>query len=156
LALILREHLTGEPVPDAAAAGVEMVRMWIEHKAGKDFDALAANLEDQKAFQHLALDMLGHLELTRAEIEPNGEDEDNPDAGDQQDEDEQPGNDAQEMPQPVESAAEPSRGKMRATATPMATCPRMPTMPMARRCRGRHAAHAAQSPVDRNAREFRL
>jgi cobaltochelatase CobT len=111
LSLILREHLTGEPVPEVAEKGVNMVRRWIESKAGKDFDALAERLEDQKAFQHLALDMLGHLELTRAEIEPNGEDEDNPDAGDEQDEDEQPGDDAQEMPQPVESAAEPSRGE---------------------------------------------
>jgi cobalamin biosynthesis protein CobT len=79
LSLILREHLTGEPVPEAAERGVSMVRNWIEKKAGKDFEALAEKLGDQKAFQHLALDMLGHLELTRAELEPNGEDEENPD-----------------------------------------------------------------------------
>jgi cobaltochelatase CobT len=78
LSLILREHLTGEPVPEAAERGVSMVRNWIEQKAGKDFEALAEKLEDQKAFQHLALDMLGHLELTRAELEPNGEDEETP------------------------------------------------------------------------------
>src|SRR5262249_37226481 len=68
LALMLREHLTGEPVPETARTGVEMLRGWIEQKAGADFEALALSLDDQKAFQSLALDMLQHLELTRSDV----------------------------------------------------------------------------------------
>ena len=64
LGLILREKLTGEPVPKRAAAGVEMVRAFIEERAGADFDALALSLDNQKAFQGLALDLLRHLDLT--------------------------------------------------------------------------------------------
>ena len=66
LALLLREHLTGQAVPAAARAGAELLREWIEDKAGGDFDALALSLDDQKAFQGLALDMLQHLEIGRA------------------------------------------------------------------------------------------
>ncbi|HMO68604.1 MAG TPA: cobaltochelatase subunit CobT, partial [Novosphingobium sp.] len=44
LALMLRERLTGQPVPDAAREGVEYLRGWIEAMAGKDFDSLATAL----------------------------------------------------------------------------------------------------------------
>ncbi|MFN5784106.1 MAG: cobaltochelatase subunit CobT, partial [Novosphingobium sp.] len=95
LSLLLREHLTGQPVPEAARKGTDMLRGWIEERAGTDFEALALSLDDQKAFQALSLDMLQHLELTRSEpveAEPeegedqDGEDdsEDNPDAGESQ------------------------------------------------------------------------
>ena len=67
LGLILREKLTGQPVPARAAPGVAMVRQWIEDRAGADFDALARSLDDQKAFQNLSLDLLRHLELTMPE-----------------------------------------------------------------------------------------
>ena len=36
LSLIVRERLTGAPVPAAAAEGVDMLRSWIEEKAGSD------------------------------------------------------------------------------------------------------------------------
>ncbi len=72
LGLMLRERLTGQPVPDVARAGVDMVRGWIEERAGADFDKLAYSLDDQQAFQALSLDMLRHLELVQAEpIEPD-------------------------------------------------------------------------------------
>jgi cobaltochelatase CobT len=110
LSLLLREHLTGQPVPEAARKGIDMLRGWIEQRAGTDFDALALSLDDQKAFQALSLDMLQHLELTRSEpmeAEPeegedqDGEDdsEDNPDSGD-----------SQEDEAPSEAAGEPSEG----------------------------------------------
>ena len=77
LGLILRERLTGEPVPAVAQAGVDMVRGWIEERAGDDFDKLAASLDDQQAFQSLSLDMLRHLELVQAEpMEPETLDDD--------------------------------------------------------------------------------
>jgi cobaltochelatase CobT len=110
LALLLRERLTGQPVPDAAASGVEMLRDYIDARAGEDFAALAANLDDQQAFQKLSLDMLRHLDLTQPEaVDEPGEDEDNDDAEqdkeDQSDED-QPGQEQQ----PVEMAADQSQG----------------------------------------------
>lgn len=89
LALMLREKLTGQPIPPSAQAGVAMVREWIEEKAGADFERLALTLDDQKAFQSLSLDMLRNLELTQGEEldQPaNEEGEDQP--GDQSGEDE--------------------------------------------------------------------
>ncbi|MFM5885828.1 MAG: cobaltochelatase subunit CobT [Novosphingobium sp.] len=110
LALMLREHLTGQPVPEAAQAGVALVRGWIEGKVGGDFDALANSLDDQQAFQKLSLDMLQHLELTRADqLEPDSEDADNDDAEDDGEEqpDDSEGSDDQN---PADAAAEPSEG----------------------------------------------
>ncbi len=109
LALLLREHLTGQPVPEAALAGVEMLRGWIGEKAGKDFAALAGSLEDQEAFQHLTLDMLKHLELTRADqLEPNTEEGEEQDSEDEQDEEQPEDGDSAEDQTPSEAAAEPS------------------------------------------------
>ena len=109
LALLLREHLTGQPVPEAARAGVEMLRGWIGEKAGADFTALAGSLDDQKAFQHLTLDMLKHLELTRADqLEPNTEEGEEQDSEDEQDEQQPEDGDSAEDQTPSEAAAEPS------------------------------------------------
>ncbi len=110
LALMLREHLTGQEVPEAARGGVELVRGWIEEKTGNDFDALAATLDNQKAFQSLALDMLQHLELTKAE--PQEATEPDPDAqdGEEETEDEEQGGESGTEEQPQEVAAQPSEG----------------------------------------------
>jgi cobaltochelatase CobT len=110
LALLLRERLTGQPVPTSAEAGVALVRNWIEGRAGPDFDALAESLDDQKAFQSLSLDMLQHLELTRAEDIPQEPDEADDMDGDEQTEEEETGDDTGEEQQPSEIAAEPSEG----------------------------------------------
>ena len=109
LALMLREKLTGHPIPARAAAGVEMVRGWIENKVGADFDALALSLDDQNAFQSLTLDMLRHLELTKEE---GGDSSDNEDGEDEegQDDSEDDGEDdsGQNEPQATEMAGETS------------------------------------------------
>src|SRR6188472_3739357 len=88
LALLLREKITGQPVPPTARAGVDMMREWIEDRAAGDFERLALTLDDQKAFQSLAVDMLRHLELVEAEpLDESGDDdggEDEP-GGDEQD-----------------------------------------------------------------------
>ncbi len=77
LALMLREQLTGQPIPEAARAGVELMREHIESRTGDDFERLALTLDDQKAFQSLAMDMLRHLQLVEAEpVDESGEDED--------------------------------------------------------------------------------
>jgi cobaltochelatase CobT len=110
LGLMLRERLTGQPVPEAAQGGVDLLRGWIEERTGGDFDALAASLEDQAAFQHLALDMLQHLELTRSDqIEPDTPDSEDQDSEDQ--DEEQPDSEAAQDQSAAEAAAEPSEGE---------------------------------------------
>jgi cobaltochelatase CobT len=111
LALLLRERLTGQPVPETAQFGVDMVRRWIESKAGDDFEALAGSLEDQKAFQKLSLDMLMHLEMTQAEqIEQPPEESEDMDGDDETEEDET-GDESGKEEQSTEMAAEPSSGQ---------------------------------------------
>ncbi len=110
LALLLREHLTGQPVPDVARQGVDMLRGWIGQKAAGDFDALALSLDDQKSFQSLALDMLQHLELTRAEpLDQQGEDEEDQD-GEDEGEDQPDDSDSSQDQNPSEVAGEPGEG----------------------------------------------
>jgi cobaltochelatase CobT len=76
LALMLREQLTGQPVPEGAREGVELVREFVESRTGDDFERLALMLDDQQAFQSLTIDMLRHLELVEAEpVDEKGDDE---------------------------------------------------------------------------------
>ena len=112
LAMLLREKLTGEPVPPGAEAGTEMVRGWISERATGDFAALADVLADQKAFQQLALNMLGHLDLTKtSETEQNDNDEDKNDENDNDDEDQpDPSEDSADQ-QPTEAAGENSESE---------------------------------------------
>jgi cobaltochelatase CobT len=99
LALMLREQLTGQPIPVSARAGVELLREFIESRTGDDFERLAGSLDDQRAFQALSLDMLRHLQLVETEdLEDAGEDE----PGDEDD----PGKDEQESEQEEEQGPE--------------------------------------------------
>jgi cobaltochelatase CobT len=110
LSLLLREHLTGQPIPEGARAGVDMLRSWIEEKALADFDALALSLDDQSAFQSAALDMLCHLDLTQVQP-PDQTPEDNEDeGGDEETEDDEQGDNAGQDQESLEMAAEPSEG----------------------------------------------
>jgi cobaltochelatase CobT len=87
LSLIVRERLTGQPVPEVAAAGVDMLRNWIEEKAGGDLDALGLALDDQRAFASLAQTMLEHLNLTEGDIDPTDPEESGEDSDDEQEQD---------------------------------------------------------------------
>src|SRR5690606_27109340 len=102
LALMLREQLTGQPIPEAARAGVELMREHIESRTGDDFERLALTLDDQKAFQSLSIDMLRHLQLVEAEpLDESGDDEDgDEEAGkDEQDGDDEDGAEGDELRQ---------------------------------------------------------
>ncbi len=111
VALLLREALTGQPVPEAARLGTDMVRSWIEGRAGEDFAALRDTLGDQKAFQKLALDMLGHLELTQPSDMPETDPDDNDDGEDQDEGDEQPDDsEGSQDENPSEMAGDTSEG----------------------------------------------
>jgi len=110
LSLLLREHLTGQSIPEGARAGVDMLRGWIEEKALADFDALALSLDDQSAFQSAALDMLCHLDLTQVQP-PDQTPEDNEDeGGDEETEEDEQGDNAGQDQESLEMAAEPSDG----------------------------------------------
>ncbi len=111
LGLLLREALTGAPIPHRARGGVELVREFIEARTGGDFEALALSIDDQKAFQSLALDMLQHLELTRSDDQGSSDDDDSDD-DDGQDQADDDGEDQQDgaEPQTAEMAGEPADG----------------------------------------------
>lgn len=111
LAMLVREKLTGQPVPAAAEVGTAMVRSWIEARAGADIEGLADLLGDQKAFQNLALEMLGHLDLTKATDEADdGGDEDEGEQADDQAEDQPDASDDGAEQQPSEVAGDTTEG----------------------------------------------
>jgi cobaltochelatase CobT len=110
VALLLRERLTGQPVPEAARLGTDLVRSWIDSRAGDDFAALGEALDDQKAFQNLALTMLGHLDLTLPADAPETDFDE--DEGEDQDDGEEQPEQSEDSPEqsPSEVAGETSDG----------------------------------------------
>lgn len=117
VALLVRERLTGEAPPAAALAGLDMVRDWIEDKAGSDLDALGLALDDQAAFAALAQKLLADLELTDAESEfdpteaqDDADDEDDGDGDDQQDESDEGQSDAEMQARADQSDGEAEDG----------------------------------------------
>ncbi len=99
LHLLVRERLTGAPIPAEAQGGVAMIRDWVEQAAGHDLDAMKDRLSDQSAFAELTQTLLQHLDLMEVAAPPTeaedtaGDDEemdadDTPDDGEQE---EQPG-----------------------------------------------------------------
>lgn len=88
LSLMLRERLSGQPVPAAARDAVNLVRERIEANAGADLDSLAAAIDDQEAFQSLSLSMLRHLDLVEAETPEStdiNDDDDDSEDGEEED-----------------------------------------------------------------------
>ena len=75
LGLMVRERLTGREAPASAAAGLALVRDWIEEGGGGALAALALAIDDQRAFAQLATRLLEDLELVEGEIAPNEDDE---------------------------------------------------------------------------------
>jgi len=115
LGLMLREQLTGQPVPLAAREGVDMVREFIESRTGDDFEQLSEVIYDQSAFQKLGLDMLRHLDMVPMEPEDaDGLDEDD-EADDGQDEtqddNEDDGADQSDQPETRAEGAEGEEGE---------------------------------------------
>ena len=111
LSLIVRERLTGAAVPNAAAAGVDMLRGWIEENAGGDLDALGLALDDQTAFAALTQSMLAHLNLTEGEVDPSDADEGGEDADDAQDQDGDSDDEGDGEAGQADARAEPQQGE---------------------------------------------
>ena len=110
LSLIVRERLTGAPVPTMAANGVDMLREWIEEKAGSDLDALGMALDDQSAFAALTQSMLEHLNLTEGDIDPSDADEGGEDADDDQEQDGESEDEGEGEAGQAEARGEPQDG----------------------------------------------
>jgi cobaltochelatase CobT len=83
IGLIVRERLTGEPPPEAARAGLDLVGDWIEEKAAADLDALGLAIDDQAAFAALATRLLKDLELIEGDLEPDPEQGEEGEGGDE-------------------------------------------------------------------------
>ena len=103
LSLLVRERLTGDLPPENARAGVDMLREWVEGKAGGDLDALGLALDDQASFQKLTSSLLEHLELIEADTPPPTEEEE-PEEGEGE-EQEQEGEDDEQDDNPGDSDA---------------------------------------------------
>ncbi|HLZ77714.1 MAG TPA: cobaltochelatase subunit CobT [Sphingomonas sp.] len=89
IGLMVRERLTGQPIPERARGGLDLVREWIEEKAGADLDALGLALDDQIAFAQLATKLLQDLELVEAELPPEWEPEEGEEEEEGQDDQQQ-------------------------------------------------------------------
>ncbi len=81
IGLLVRERLTGDVPPQGAAAGLAMVRDWVEEKGGSDLDALPLALDDQAAFATLVQKLLTDLELVASpdEFDPTDQSDDSDD-----------------------------------------------------------------------------
>ncbi|WP_373474304.1 cobaltochelatase subunit CobT [Sphingorhabdus lacus] len=111
LSLIVRERLTGAAVPESTAPGVDMLRGWIEEKAGGDLDALRIALDDQTAFAALTQSMLEHLNLTEGDIDPSDADDGGDDSDDQQEQDGESEDDGEGEAGQSEARAQPQDGE---------------------------------------------
>ena len=84
LALMVREKLTGRPVPRSGERLVGLWRDWVEEKAGADLDGLSERLDDQQAFARVIRDLLVSLEMAdelteeEQQDEPESSDDDQP------------------------------------------------------------------------------
>ncbi|TGV64862.1 cobaltochelatase subunit CobT, partial [Mesorhizobium sp. M00.F.Ca.ET.149.01.1.1] len=91
IALIVREKLTGRPVPKSGERLVDLWRPWVEEKASGDLDGLSAKLEDQQAFARVVRDMLVSMEMAEElgddqETDDTEENEENEQQGEEQSE----------------------------------------------------------------------
>ncbi|MBZ9851070.1 cobaltochelatase subunit CobT [Mesorhizobium sp. CA14] len=91
IALMVREKLTGRPVPKSGERLVDLWRPWIEEKASADLDGLSAKLGDQQAFARVVRDMLVSMEMAEElgddqETDDSEENEENEQQGEEQSE----------------------------------------------------------------------
>jgi cobaltochelatase CobT len=85
LALMVRERLTGERPPQAAAKIVDLWRGFIEDRAGQDLDGLLRNIENQRDFARGIRELLSSLDMAdESALDPEDEDNDEDKESDQQ------------------------------------------------------------------------
>ncbi len=123
VALIVREKLTGAPVPPAAKGFVDLWRDFIEEKASNSIANLDGDLRDQTAFAKSVRDLLIDLDMG-AELgdedpqDESSEDDDNPQdkPDDSQSEDDESAGQEEGDPQEQEASGDEDRqGEVEAT-----------------------------------------
>ncbi len=112
--LIVRERLTGEPIPESAQNGVDMVRARLEEEAGAHLDDLASAIDDQARFADAFKRVLHDLGLADdpdapedADEQEQAEENEQESQGDEEGED---SSEAQAAQQSVESRSEEQQG----------------------------------------------
>ena len=114
IGLIVRERLTGDPVPDSAANGVDMVRARMEDMAGAHLDDLLAAIDDQAGFADAFKRVLHDLGLADDPDAPEDNEENQEAEEDEQesqgDEEGDESSEAQAAQQAAESRTEEQQG----------------------------------------------
>ncbi|MEX6725870.1 cobaltochelatase subunit CobT [Parapedomonas caeni] len=101
LGLLVRQRLTGEAPPASAEAAVDLVRQWVDEKAGLHLDQLVERIDDQQAFARLSRSIIADLGLAEDQVEEPETQEDQ-----QQDEADQTGDQDQDDSDQQSSAPE--------------------------------------------------
>ncbi len=105
LALVVREKLTGKPVPPSAANVVNLWRDFINERGGERFVALDASVSDQQSFARVVRDMLVSMEMADeyteedpSENEENEAEEEQPRSGEESQQSDEGDSGAEESP----------------------------------------------------------
>jgi len=83
LGLLVREKLSGAPIPEAAQGMCDLWKDWLKERVGRSLDNLSSSMHDQEAFAHELADLFRALDMSEAP-EPIDEDDQ---SDEQQDED---------------------------------------------------------------------
>ncbi len=75
LAMMVREKVAGQPVPESAQNVVNLWRDWISDKCGPELDALSDKLDDQNAFARAVRQMLVSMDMAEDYQEQEEEEE---------------------------------------------------------------------------------
>lgn len=89
IAMMVREKLTGRPIPRSGRRVVDLWRGWVEDKAGGDIDNLIGRLDDQNGFARVVRDMLVSMDMAEdlgdeEKAEDDSEEDQNEPEGDDQ------------------------------------------------------------------------
>lgn len=127
VALMVRERLTGQPVPGAAKTMLDQVRAQIEAKASQQLDDLVGVAADQDAFSRKMKALLRALDLDPGDAEgsdsdePEGEDENDKPKDDTPDQDEQEEEDGGEGGQSLEGTQDQDTAEQERESRPDGT-----------------------------------
>jgi cobaltochelatase CobT len=85
IALMVRERLTGQKPPPAAAKIVDLWRDFIEERAGQDLNGLLKNIESQREFARGVRELLASLDMAdEAALDPEDDESDDENESDQE------------------------------------------------------------------------
>jgi cobaltochelatase CobT len=89
VAMLVRERLTGQPVPAAARRMVDLWRSFVEGRAGRDLDRLENMIEDQRRFATVVYDLLDSLDMGDERGDEDKEESDESEEGREEEEGEE-------------------------------------------------------------------